>query len=250
METSFGFRTVPVEEKQGLVNRVFDTVASRYDVMNDAMSGGLHRVWKDAMVAWLGAPRRPARPFNVVDVAGGTGDIAFRIARGIEQNGAITVCDINTEMLIEGTKRDAKRIRPTTPCRFVTANAEEMPLPTGSQDVYTIAFGIRNVTRRQKALDEAFRVLKRGGRFMCLEFSHVDIPVMDKIYDRYSFAMIPRMGQLIAGDGEPYRYLVESIRTFPNPGRFAAEIEKAGFSQVQVRKFTGGVAAIHSAFKI
>ncbi|RAI04316.1 bifunctional demethylmenaquinone methyltransferase/2-methoxy-6-polyprenyl-1,4-benzoquinol methylase UbiE [Acuticoccus sediminis] len=250
METSFGFRTVPVEEKQGLVNRVFDNVASRYDVMNDAMSGGLHRLWKDAMVAWLGAPRRPARPYRVVDVAGGTGDIAFRIAKGIEVNGEITVCDINPEMLLVGAGRNAKRIRPTTPCRFVAANAETMPLPTGSQDVYTIAFGIRNVTRRQTALEEAYRVLKRGGRFMCLEFSHVDIPVMDRIYDRYSFEMIPRMGQLIAGDSESYRYLVESIRMFPNPGRFAAEIEKAGFSQVQVRKLTGGVAAIHSAYKI
>ena len=129
METSFGFRTVREEEKQGLVNNVFDTVASRYDVMNDAMSGGLHRLWKDAMVAWLGAPRRPARPYRVVDVAGGTGDIAFRIAKGIEVNGAITVCDINPEMLIVGTHRDAKRIRPTTPCRFVAANAETMPLP-------------------------------------------------------------------------------------------------------------------------
>lgn len=250
METSFGFRTVPVEEKQGLVNRVFDNVASRYDVMNDAMSGGLHRLWKDAMVAWLGVPRRPRRPFNVVDVAGGTGDIAFRIARGIELNGAVTVCDINPEMLQVGKARDAKRLRPTTPCRFVAANAETMPLPTGSQDVYTIAFGIRNVTRRQLALEEAYRVLKRGGRFMCLEFSHVDIPIMDKIYDAYSFNVIPRMGRMIAGDGEPYRYLVESIRTFPNPGRFAAEIERAGFGEVKVRMLSGGVAAIHSAFKI
>ncbi len=250
METSFGFRTVPEEEKQGLVNTVFDTVASRYDVMNDAMSGGLHRVWKDAMVAWLAPPRSPARPFRVVDVAGGTGDIAFRIARQIEVNGSITVCDINPEMLGVGAKRDAKRIKPTTPCRFVAANAETMPLPTGSQDVYTIAFGIRNVTRRQQALEEAYRVLKRGGRFMCLEFSNVDIPLMEQIYERYSFEMIPRMGQWIAGDGEPYRYLVESIRMFPNAGRFAAEIERAGFDQVKVRKLTGGIAAIHSGYKL
>ncbi|WP_245943843.1 bifunctional demethylmenaquinone methyltransferase/2-methoxy-6-polyprenyl-1,4-benzoquinol methylase UbiE [Acuticoccus kandeliae] len=249
-DASFGFRKVPVEEKQGLVNSVFDTVASRYDVMNDTMSAGLHRVWKDAMIAWLAPPRHPREPYRVVDVAGGTGDIAFRIAKRIERNGTVTVCDINPEMLAVGAARNAKRLRPTTPCQFVAANAETMPLPTGSCDVYTIAFGIRNVTRRELALAEAYRVLRRGGRFMCLEFSHVDLPVMDKIYDSYSFNVIPAMGRLIAGDGEPYRYLVESIRTFPNPGRFAAEIERAGFSQVAVRPLTGGIAAIHSAFKL
>ncbi|MCF3935510.1 bifunctional demethylmenaquinone methyltransferase/2-methoxy-6-polyprenyl-1,4-benzoquinol methylase UbiE [Acuticoccus sp. M5D2P5] len=249
-DASFGFRKVPVEEKQGLVNRVFDTVASRYDVMNDAMSGGLHRVWKDAMVAWLAPPRQPRERYRVVDVAGGTGDIAFRIARRIEQNGTVTVCDINPEMLLVGAERNRRRLRPTTPCHFVAANAESMPLPDGSCDVYTIAFGIRNVTHRDVALKEAHRVLRRGGRFMCLEFSHVDIPGVDKIYDAYSFNMIPAMGKMIAGDGEPYRYLVESIRTFPNPGRFAAEIERAGFSHVAVRPLTGGVAALHSAFKL
>lgn len=249
METSFGFRTVPLEEKQGLVNRVFDTVASRYDMMNDAMSGGLHRLWKDAMVAWLGAPRRPRTPYRVVDVAGGTGDVAFRIARGIEANGAVTVADINPDMLAVGARRDARRLRPPTPCRFVAANAEAMPLPDGSQHAYTIAFGIRNVARREVALAEAHRVLRRGGRFLCLEFSRVDIPLVDRIYDAYSFHAIPALGRAIAGDGEPYRYLVESIRTFPNPGRFAAEIERAGFAQVKVRLLSGGVAALHSAYK-
>ncbi|MBJ3777644.1 bifunctional demethylmenaquinone methyltransferase/2-methoxy-6-polyprenyl-1,4-benzoquinol methylase UbiE [Acuticoccus mangrovi] len=249
-ETSFGFKTVPIEEKQGLVNRVFDTVASRYDLMNDAMSGGLHRLWKDAMVSWLGAPRRPKRPYRVIDVAGGTGDIAFRIARGIEVNGTVMVCDINPEMLLVGAKRDARRLRPRTPCHFVAANAEALPMPSGTADAYTIAFGIRNVARREVALAEAYRVLKRGGRFMCLEFSHVDVPAMEKIYDVYSFNVIPAMGRVLAGDAEPYRYLVESIRTFPNSGRFAAEIERAGFSEVKVRMLSGGVAAIHSGYKI
>lgn len=249
-KASFGYRTVPIEEKQGLVNRVFDSVAARYDVMNDAMSGGLHRLWKDAMVSWLAPPRRPRTPWLGVDVAGGTGDIAFRIARRIDRNGRILVCDINPEMLAVGRTRDAHRLRPTTPCHFAAGNAEALPLPDGAADAYTIAFGIRNVARREKALAEAYRVLKRGGRFMCLEFSHVDVPVLDRVYDAYSFHVIPAMGRAIAGESEPYRYLVESIRTFPNPGRFAAEIELAGFSSVSVRLLSGGVAAIHSAFKI
>ena len=168
----------------------------------------------------------------------------------IEKNAEVTVCDINAEMLLVGAQRNARRRSPATPCRFVAGNAEALPLPDGTQDVYTIAFGIRNVTRRDVALKEAHRVLKRGGRFMCLEFSHVDVPLMDRIYDAYSFAVIPRMGQVLAGDGEPYRYLVESIRTFPNAGRFAAEIERAGFGAVKVRPLSGGVAAIHSAFKL
>lgn len=250
MKTSFGFQSVPIEEKQGLVNHVFDNVASRYDIMNDAMSGGLHRLWKDAMVSWLAPPRRPRGRYMALDVAGGTGDIAFRIAGRIEQNARVLVCDINPEMLAVGRARDAKRLRPTTPCHFAAGNAEMLPVADGVADVYTIAFGIRNVTRRDKALAEAYRALKRGGRFMCLEFSHVDVPLIDKIYDLYSFHAIPAMGKAIAGDAESYRYLVESIRMFPNPGRFAAEIEDAGFSQVQHRMLSGGVAAIHSAFKI
>ncbi len=249
-EAPFGFRTVRAEEKQGLVNRVFDQVASRYDLMNDAMSGGLHRLWKDAMVAWLAPPRRPRHPWRALDVAGGTGDIAFRIARSVDENGAVVVCDINPEMLMVGAARDERRVRPTTPCRFVAGNAEMLPVPDGTMDAYTIAFGIRNVTRRDLALREAHRVLKRGGRFLCLEFSRVDLPLVERLYDLYSFHVIPRMGEAIAGDGEPYRYLVESIRTFPNPGRFAAEIERAGFSEVKVRMLSGGVAAIHSAFKL
>jgi len=248
--TSFGYRTVPIEEKQGLVNRVFDSVASRYDVMNDAMSGGLHRLWKDAMVSWLAPPRNPRALYRCVDVAGGTGDIAFRVAKRIDRNGEVVVCDINPEMLAVGRDRDARRLRPTTPCRFTAGNAECLPIPDAFADAYTIAFGIRNVSRRELALREAYRVLKRGGRFLCLEFSKVDVPVVDKVYDSYSFHVIPAMGQAIAGDADSYRYLVESIRMFPNPGRFAAEIEEAGFHNVTHRMLAGGVAAIHSAFKI
>lgn len=249
-ETSFGYRTVPVEEKQELVNSVFDRVARRYDIMNDAMSGGLHRLWKDAMVSWLAPPRKPRHPYRVLDVAGGTGDIALRIAQKVEANGFITVADINAEMLTVGKGRAERSRLAKAPCNFVCANAEMLPVASDSQSAYTIAFGIRNVTHRMEALKEAHRVLKRGGRFLCLEFSHVDLPLMDKVYDFYSFNVIPRLGQWIAGDGDPYQYLVESIRTFPNPGRFAAEIERAGFSHVSVRPMTGGVAALHSAFKL
>ncbi|MEM8665646.1 MAG: bifunctional demethylmenaquinone methyltransferase/2-methoxy-6-polyprenyl-1,4-benzoquinol methylase UbiE [Pseudomonadota bacterium] len=248
--TAFGFKNVAVEEKQGLVNEVFDTVATRYDVMNDAMSGGLHRAWKDAMVAWLAPPRAPRKLWRGLDVAGGTGDVAFRIAGKIDENAEVIVTDINPDMLMVGAERDAKRIRPRTPCRFVAGNAEALPLPDNTVDAYTIAFGIRNVTRRRKALAEARRVLKRGGRFLCLEFSEVDLPMIDKLYDVYSFNVIPWLGQQIAGDGEPYRYLVESIRTFPNPGRFGAEMEREGFERVDVRRLTGGVVAIHSGYKL
>lgn len=249
-ETSYGFRTVRVEEKQGLVNSVFDRVASRYDLMNDAMSGGLHRVWKDAMVAWLAPPRRPKSPYRVLDVAGGTGDIAFRIARKVETNGLVTVADINTEMLTVGRARAEKSRTSQVDMAFLAANAEALPVASGSVNAYTIAFGIRNVTHRREALSEAHRVLKRGGRFLCLEFSQVDVPGMDAVYDAYSFNVIPRLGEWIAGDGEPYRYLVESIRTFPHAHRFAMEIERAGFGNVKVRRLTGGVAALHSAFKL
>ncbi|MEM0906403.1 MAG: bifunctional demethylmenaquinone methyltransferase/2-methoxy-6-polyprenyl-1,4-benzoquinol methylase UbiE [Pseudomonadota bacterium] len=249
-EASFGFKTVPAEERQDLVNQVFEQVAARYDLMNDAMSAGLHRLWKDEMIGWLAPPRTPRAPFVALDVAGGTGDVAFRIARQIETRGRVVVCDINPDMLSVGAARNRRRLRPRTPVNFVAGNAEAIPLPDRSVDCYTIAFGIRNVTRRDVALKEAHRVLRRGGRFMCLEFSKVDIPGMDAIYDLYSFNVIPAMGEVLAGDGEPYRYLVESIRMFPAPGRFSAEIQAAGFQQVSHRTLTGGVAAIHSAFKL
>lgn len=247
-DVPFGFRTVPLERKQELVDDVFHRVARRYDLMNDLMSGGLHRLWKDAMVSWL-APPRGRRGYHVADVAGGTGDIAFRVAARSGGSAEVAVCDVNEAMLAVGRERAARKPQ-AGGVRFVTANAEALPLETASQDAYLIAFGIRNVARRDQALAEAARVLKPGGRFLCLEFSTVDLPHLQRIYDLYSFQVIPRLGRLVAGDDEPYRYLVESIRTFPNPGRFAAEIEMAGLSRVTYRSYSGGIAAIHSAFRL
>jgi demethylmenaquinone methyltransferase/2-methoxy-6-polyprenyl-1,4-benzoquinol methylase len=247
--TSFGFREVPTAEKQRLVDDVFDTVASRYDLMNDLMSAGVHRLWKDAFVTWLSPPRRSSVPFRVLDMAGGTGDIAFRIAERSE-SARVTVSDINGEMLAVGKKRaEAKTFADRLV--FVEANAEELtPFDDGSYDAVTIAFGIRNVPRIGQALAQAFRVLKPGGRFLCLEFSAVDVAGLDRIYDFFSFKVIPAIGDLVVGDGEPYRYLVESIRRFPNQARFAAMIEDAGFNRVSVRNLSGGIAAMHSGWKI
>jgi demethylmenaquinone methyltransferase/2-methoxy-6-polyprenyl-1,4-benzoquinol methylase len=248
---SFGFTDVPLGEKQGMVNDVFHKVARRYDVMNDLMSGGMHRVWKDAFVSRLNPPRRQVgkRPFEVLDVAGGTGDISFRIIERSEKSARAVVCDINTSMLEVGRERAEKRGYGEI-VSFVEGNAEELPFESGRFDAYTIAFGIRNVPRIDKALREAFRVLRPGGRLLVLEFSAVDVPVLDKIYDAFSFNLIPPMGKLVAGDGEPYRYLVESIRTFPNQERFAAMIRDAGFERVDYTNLTGGVAAIHSGWKL
>lgn len=245
---SFGFREVELDEKQGLVDDVFDRVARRYDLMNDLMSGGLHRLWKDALVAWLGPPRRGTTVYKMLDVAGGTGDVAFRIADR-SARAEVTVADINGAMLEVGRKR-AVANRLGQRVSFVEANAEELPLPGDRFDAVTIAFGIRNVPRIERALAEAFRVLKHGGRFLCLEFSAVDLPVLDRLYEAYSFNVIPQIGEWVAGDGEPYRYLIESIRRFPNQARFAAMIEDAGFSRVEYRNLTGGVAAIHSGWKL
>ncbi len=245
---SFGFRDVPTAEKQRLVDDVFDKVARRYDLMNDLMSGGVHRLWKDAFVTWLAPPRRSPVPFRVLDVAGGTGDIAFRIAdRSASAN--ITVADINGEMLAVGKKRAAGRPYADR-VSFREANAEELPFEDGAYDAVTIAFGIRNVPRIDRALSEAFRVLKPGGRFLCLEFSTVDVAGLDRLYELFSFNVIPAVGDLVVGDGEPYRYLVESIRRFPNQARFAAMIEDAGFSRVSVRNLSGGIAAMHSGWKL
>ncbi|SHF70676.1 demethylmenaquinone methyltransferase / 2-methoxy-6-polyprenyl-1,4-benzoquinol methylase [Kaistia soli DSM 19436] len=246
-QASFGFRDVAVEAKQGMVDEVFHKVAARYDLMNDVMSAGMHRVWKDAAVSWLAPPR--GRPFDVIDVAGGTGDIAFRIVNRSGGSAHVTVADINASMLEVGRERAAKR-HLTDNVDFTLGNAEELPFENGRFDAYTIAFGIRNVPRIEKALSEAYRVLKPGGRFLCLEFSAVDVPVLDKIYDVYSFNLIPGMGKLVAGDAESYRYLVESIRRFPHQERFAEMIRRAGFSRVSYRNLTGGIAAIHSAWKI
>ena len=244
----FGFREIELEAKQGMVDQVFDRVASRYDLMNDAMSGGMHRLWKSAMVNWLAPPRQSASRYRVLDLAGGTGDIAFRIA-GRSAAAEIIVADINAEMLAVGRDRAAKR-KLSDRVGFVDTNAEDLAFPDGHFDALTIAFGIRNVPRIAKALTEAHRVLKPGGRFMCLEFSAVDMAGLDRFYDLYSFHVIPRLGQAIAGDADSYRYLVESIRTFPNQARFAAMIETAGFARVSYRNLTGGIAAIHSGWKL
>ena len=244
-QTHFGSRKVRIDAKQGLVDDVFHKVAGRYDLMNDLMSLGLHRVWKDLLVAKLRPPRR--RPFNHLDVAGGTGDVAFRVAaagEGVE----VTVVDVNPEMLRVGKDRAERRRRNRV--RFVEGNAEALPLPDAAFDGYTIAFGIRNVPRMELALAEAHRVLRRGGRFLCLEFSRVDLPVFDRVYEFYSNAAIPALGRVVAGDGAPYRYLVESIRQFPTPDLFADRIAEAGFARVDYARLTGGIVAIHSGWKL
>ncbi|TCM54400.1 demethylmenaquinone methyltransferase [Rhizobium sp. PP-F2F-G48] len=247
METSYGFRRVDEGEKQGLVNDVFHKVAKRYDVMNDVMSMGLHRAWKDAMVAAL-HPRRSA-DYNVLDVAGGTGDIAFRIVEASGRQAQATVLDINGSMLGVGAER-ARKKGLTANLEFVEANAESLPFEDGRFDAYTIAFGIRNVPRIDVALSEAYRVLKRGGRLLVLEFSDVEMPLLDKVYDAWSFNAIPRFGKMITGEAEPYQYLVESIRKFPDQKNFARMIETAGFSRVTYTNYTGGIAALHSGWKI
>jgi demethylmenaquinone methyltransferase / 2-methoxy-6-polyprenyl-1,4-benzoquinol methylase len=246
--TDFGFRRVPRAAKSGLVREVFDSVAPRYDLMNDVMSGGLHRAWKNVMVTAL-APPRDARPFAVVDVAGGTGDVAFRIAAAGGPGTRVTVCDINRNMLAVGRER-AVATRHDGAVTFVSGNAESLPFPDRSFDACTIAFGVRNIPRIAVALGEFFRVLRPGGRLLCLEFSTVDVPGLDALYDFYSFNVIPVLGRTIAGDAEAYRYLVESIRRFPRPQAFAETIAGAGFRRVTHRVLTGGVVALHSGWRL
>ncbi len=246
--THFGFETVKLAEKQAKVDDVFHKVAGRYDLMNDLMSAGLHRVWKDALLSALRPPR--TRPFRHLDVAGGTGDVAFKILEAGGPQTHVTVLDINGEMLAVGRERAQKRFPGDGRIAFVQGNAEALALPDGSFDAYTIAFGIRNVPRIDKALSEAHRVLKRGGRFLCLEFSQVDLPLLDKVYEAYSFNVIPPMGRLVTGQAEPYRYLVESIRKFPKPQLVADMIEAAGFRRASFTPMTGGVVALHSGWKL
>ncbi len=244
--THFGFETVALDEKQERVNDVFHSVANRYDLMNDFMSAGLHRLWKNAFVNSLRVPKN--RPFHHLDVAGGTGDIAFRVLKDGGPETHVTVLDINGDMLNVG--RDRAKSAYDGRVAFIEANAEELPLTDNSFDAYTIAFGIRNVPRIDAALREAYRVLKPGGRFLCLEFSKVDIPFFESIYDLYSFHVIPRIGSMVAGDADSYRYLVESIRKFPNPALFSQMIAEAGFSRVTHTPFSGGIVAVHSGWKI
>ena len=247
--THFGERTVPLSEKQGLVNDVFHSVADRYDLMNDLMSGGVHRLWKDALVSRLAPPKTGILPYRVLDMAGGTGDIAERILNASVGYAEVTVSDINADMLRVGEER-AKTWRFGSQAKFVEANAEELPFEDESFDAYTIAFGIRNVPRIEQALEEAYRVLKRGGRFLCLEFSAVDIPGLDRVYKEWSDRAIPPIGKAVTGDGQPYQYLIESIRKFPPPGRFAAMIERAGFKRVTHTAMSGNIAALHAAWKL
>jgi demethylmenaquinone methyltransferase/2-methoxy-6-polyprenyl-1,4-benzoquinol methylase len=246
--THFGFRQVPLDEKQALVDDVFHTVAQRYDLMNDLMTAGLHRAWKDDLVTIVNPPKG-ATPFRLIDVAGGTGDIAFRVIDAGGPGTRAIVCDINRDMLAVGRERAAAQGYDEA-ASFVEGNAEALPLANRSFDAYTIAFGIRNVPRIERALAEAYRVLKVGGRFVCLEFSTVDVPGLDALYDLYSFNVIPTLGRLVAGDADAYRYLVESIRRFPRPQAFAAMIEAAGFRRVSVRPVSGGIVALHSGWRL
>ena len=246
--THFGFRDVKPGAKQALVDDVFAKVARRYDLMNDLMSGGLHRLWKDAAVSWL-APRASKSGYRHIDVAGGTGDMAFRVADAAGKKADIHVLDINENMLREGRARAHKQAHGGQ-LRFVQGNAEDLPYPDQWFDSYTIAFGLRNVPEIGKALSEAFRVLKTGGRFICLEFSHPSIPILDKVYELYSFNAIPVIGSLVAGDGDSYRYLVESIRKFPDQDALLERVRDAGFEQVKYRDLSGGIAAIHSGWRI
>lgn len=247
--THFGEQTVALEDKQGLVNAVFHGVADRYDLMNDLMSGGIHRVWKDAMIADLAPPKGGSRPYRVLDMAGGTGDIAERIINASVGYAEVVVSDINSDMLRVGAER-AKSWRYPAQASFVEANAEELPFADNSFDAYTIAFGIRNVPRIQKALNEAHRVLKRGGRIMVLEFSQVDVPGLDSFYRVFSDRIIPPMGGLVTGDSQPYQYLVESIRKFPSPPAFSAMLSEAGFKRVKHTPYSGNIAAQFSAWKL
>lgn len=242
--THFGYETVPEGEKAGRVQGVFSSVASRYDIMNDVMSAGIHRLWKDAMMDWL-APR-PGQ--KLLDVAGGTGDISFRFLKRAG-SGHATVFDLTEPMLVEGRKR-AEAAQMQDSLDWVVGDAMALPFDDNSFDVYTISFGIRNVTRPDEALAEAYRVLRPGGRLMVLEFSQLPNPGLQKAYDLYSFNVIPRMGQVIANDRDSYQYLVESIRNFPDQETFLGMIRAAGFEQAKYRNLSMGIACLHSGWKI
>ncbi len=247
-ETHFGYESVPLGDKQGRVDEVFHSVARRYDLMNDLMSGGLHRPWKDALVTAVNPPKGD-RPFALLDLAGGTGDVAFRVVEAGGPGTQATVCDINADMLTVGAERALERGYDDR-VNFEQGNAEDLAYPDRSFDCVTIAFGIRNVPRIDRALAEAYRVLKLGGRFLCLEFSAVDVPGLDALYELYSFNLIPAIGKAVTGDRAAYQYLVESIRKFPKPKAFAAMMEDAGFRRVAFRPMTGGVVALHSGWKL
>ena len=256
--TDFGFRRVPLAEKQTRVDDVFSSVASRYDLMNDLMSGGLHRAWRDVLVTAVNPPKQTSaaaqakvedRPFAVLDLAGGTGDIAFRVVEAGGAGTRATVVDINTDMLCLGRARAAER-GVEDMVSFVECNAEALPFADRSYDAVTIAFGIRNVPRIPVALAEAYRVLRIGGHFLCLELSRVDVPGLDRLYDLYSFNVIPALGRMVVNDADAYRYLVESIRRFPTPRVFREMLRAAGFTRVSFQRMTGGVATLHSGWRL
>ncbi len=242
--THFGAREVPEGEKAGMVRNLFSDVANKYDVMNDVMSVGIHRIWKEAMMDWL-APR-PGQ--KLLDVAGGTGDVSFKFLKRASY-GHATVCDLTEGMLVEGRKR-AEAAQLADSLDWVVGDAMNLPFDDNTFDVYTISFGIRNVTRPQEALNEAYRVLRPGGRLMVLEFSQLPNPMMQKAYDLYSFNVIPRMGQMIANDRDSYQYLVESIRNFPDQETFMGMVREAGFENAKYRNLTMGIAALHSGWKL
>lgn len=242
--THFGDETIPEAEKAGRVHGVFTSVAGKYDVMNDVMSAGIHRLWKDAMMDWL-APRAGQR---LLDVAGGTGDIAFRFLKRAPGASAV-VCDMTEQMLISGQRR-AEAEKLADRLEWVVGDAMALPFEDASFDVYTISFGIRNVTLPLEALNEAYRVLRPGGRLMVLEFSQLPNPGLQRLYDLYSYNVIPAMGKAIANDRESYQYLVESIRRFPDQETFLGMIREAGFGQAKYRNLTLGVAALHSGWKL
>ena len=244
--THFGFHQVPIDDKQALVDDVFRNVAGRYDLMNDLMSGGLHRAWKDALVTAVNPPAGERR-FALLDLAGGTGDIAARVIKAGGAGTRVTVLDINPEMIAVGRARVQQHALAVT---FIEGNAEALPLRDGSFDAVTIAFGIRNLSRIETALAEAHRVLRIGGRFLCLEFSTVDVPGLDALYDFYSFNLIPALGGVVTGDAQAYRYLVESIRRFPAPEALARMMREAGFARVSFERMTAGVVALHSGWRL
>ena len=251
--THFGFSEVRQDEKGGMVQDLFNQVAGNYDLMNDFMSGGIHRIWKDLLIDWL----HPRDGMHLLDVAGGTGDVAFKFLRRVQEKNyaqaRVTVCDYTPGMLIVGRNRAIDEgFLPSDDqaVRWSCGDAQALPFPDCAFDAYTISFGIRNVTDIEKALQDAYRVLKPGGRFMVLEFSKVVVPILDDIYERFSFDVIPRIGQLVSKDRDSYRYLVESIRKFPDQETFAAMIRAAGFENVSYRNLTGGIAAIHSGWRL
>ena len=257
-ETHFGYAQVPLDDKQALVDDVFHKVARRYDLMNDLMSGGLHRAWKDALVTAINPPtkgrrgrldEKPEREFALLDVAGGTGDVSFRTVAAGGAGTQATVADINAEMLAVGRERAYARGLDNA-VTFVDANAEALPFSDKSFDAVSIAFGIRNAPRVDVALTEMQRVLRLGGRFLCLEFSNVDVPGLDALYELYSFNVVPALGRAVVGDAEPYRYLVESIRRFPRPNAFGEMMRAAGFRRVSHRPMSGGIVALSSGWRL